>query len=104
MRASRTCYLNEHDCVRFCQWVNGSWGTRRLWQGQSQKHIATPKRFCISHREEETMADSHNNSHGKRKWSAAVNTDSTHPREGCSIRMRKQFHVSSHPKRFRPRD
>jgi hypothetical protein len=28
------------------------------------------------------MADSHNNSHGRRKWSAAVNTDSTHPREG----------------------
>lgn len=26
--------------------------------------------------------DSHRNSHGKRKWSAAVTTDSTHPREG----------------------
>lgn len=25
---------------------------------------------------------SHKNSHGKRKWSAAVTTDSTHPREG----------------------
>ena len=25
---------------------------------------------------------SHNNSHGKRKWSGAVSTDSTHPREG----------------------
>ena len=28
------------------------------------------------------MADSHSNSHGKRKWSAAVATDSTHPRDG----------------------
>jgi Protein of unknown function (DUF3175) len=26
--------------------------------------------------------DSHRNSHGKRKWSAAVTSDSTHPREG----------------------
>lgn len=26
--------------------------------------------------------DSHSNSHGKRKWSAGVATDSTHPREG----------------------
>jgi Protein of unknown function (DUF3175) len=25
---------------------------------------------------------SHKNSHGKRKWSAAVTTDSTHPRDG----------------------
>ena len=25
---------------------------------------------------------SHNGSHGKRKWSGAVSTDSTHPREG----------------------
>ncbi len=28
------------------------------------------------------MADSHRNSHGKRKWSAAVTTDSTHPGDG----------------------
>jgi hypothetical protein len=28
------------------------------------------------------MADSHSNAHGKRKWSAAVATDSTHPRGG----------------------
>lgn len=28
------------------------------------------------------MPNSHSNSHGKRKWSAAVTTDSTHPREG----------------------
>ncbi len=27
-------------------------------------------------------SDAHNNSHGKRKWSAAVTTDSTHPRMG----------------------
>jgi len=27
-----------------------------------------------------TKSDSHRNSHGKRKWSAAVTTDSTHPR------------------------
>jgi hypothetical protein len=32
--------------------------------------------------EEETMADSNSNSHGKRKWSAAVTTDSTNPRDG----------------------
>lgn len=28
------------------------------------------------------MPNSHSNSHGKQKWSAAVTTDSTHPREG----------------------
>jgi Protein of unknown function (DUF3175) len=50
------------------------------------------------------MADSHGNSHGKRKWSAAVTTDSTQPGTGFSIRAQKQLLVSSHPKRFRPRD
>jgi hypothetical protein len=29
-----------------------------------------------------TKNDSHHNSHGKRKWSAAVTTDSTHPDAG----------------------
>lgn len=29
-----------------------------------------------------SQSDSHHNSHGRRKWSAAVTTDSTHPREG----------------------
>ncbi len=29
-----------------------------------------------------TKKDAHSNSHGKRKWSADVTTDSTHPREG----------------------
>jgi hypothetical protein len=29
-----------------------------------------------------TKNDSHHNSHGKRKWSAAVTTDSTHPHAG----------------------
>ena len=29
-----------------------------------------------------TKSDAHNNSHGKRKWSAAVTTDSTHPHAG----------------------
>jgi len=29
-----------------------------------------------------TKKDSHSNSHGRRKWSAGVTTDSTHPDEG----------------------
>jgi tRNA(adenine34) deaminase len=29
-----------------------------------------------------SKSDAHNNSHGKRKWSAAVTTDSTHPHAG----------------------
>ena len=35
------------------------------------------------------MAESHSNSHGKRKWSAAVATDSTHPRDGLFNRDAK---------------
>jgi Protein of unknown function (DUF3175) len=33
-------------------------------------------------RKNASKSDSHKNSHGRRKWSAAVTTDSTHPREG----------------------
>ncbi len=34
-------------------------------------------------------SDSHGNSQGKRKWSAAVTSDSTHPREGLFNRDAK---------------
>jgi Protein of unknown function (DUF3175) len=49
------------------------------------------------------MADSHNNSHGKRKWSGAVNTDSTHPSQGLFNKDAKTIARELASKKVSPR-
>jgi hypothetical protein len=46
---------------------------------------------------------SHNNSHGKRKWSAAVSTDSTHPPEGLFNKDAKTIARELASKRVSPK-
>lgn len=46
---------------------------------------------------------SHKNSHGTRKWSAAVTTDSTHPREGLFSKDAKTIARELASKRVSPK-
>ena len=51
----------------------------------------------------DTRSDSHDNSHGKRKWSAAVTTDSTHPRAGLFNQEAKTIARELASKRVSPK-
>jgi hypothetical protein len=46
---------------------------------------------------------SHTNSHGKRKWSAAVTTDSTHPRDGLFNKDAKTIALELASKKVSPK-
>jgi hypothetical protein len=53
--------------------------------------------------EEPEMSNSHGNCHGKRKWSAAVTTDSTHPGEGLFNKDAKTIARELASKRVSPK-
>jgi hypothetical protein len=62
--------------------------------------------FCIRARVEVRMPEknaSHKNSHGTRKWSAAVDTDSTHPQTGLFNKDAKTIARELASKRVSPK-